>query len=105
MSSKNSRSGGKYSGNHTTVIPAAGMICDSIYDIVSITKISTGYIKAGLRSARGKRRVKISNDTDTILITVRDNTSTQEIYVYSNNLKTTREEIRSEISKLNLILN
>lgn len=83
--SKYSRSGGKYSGNHTTLIPAAAIVCDIANNCVWVTKISPGFIKAGLKSANGHRRVKISDDGKNILLSVRDNASHQEIWIYASN--------------------
>lgn len=84
MSSKNTRSGGKYSGNHTTIIPAAAIVCDIAHRCESVTRISSGFIKAGLKSVSGKRRVKITERGGAILLAVRDNTSHQELYVYAD---------------------
>lgn len=83
--SKYSRAGGKYSGNHTTLIPAAAIVCDIAHNCSSVTRISPGFITAGLRSAHGERRIKITEDEGTILLSVRDTTSHQEVYVYANN--------------------
>ena len=87
MGNKDSRSGGKYSGNHTTLIPAAAVVCDIADDCSSVTKISPGFIKAGLSSAHGQRRVKITERKGGILLAVRDNTSHQEIWVYASDLQ------------------
>ena len=84
MSNKNHRSGGKYSGSHTTVIPAAGVICDLADGCDAVTRIALGFIKSGLKSAGGQRRVKIANDGAVLLLSVRDNTTHQEVYVYTN---------------------
>ncbi len=83
MSDKGSRSGGKYGGGHTTVIPAAAVVCDIAHTCPSVTRISPGFIKAGLHSVHGSRRVKITDDGGSILLSVRDNTSHQEIRVYA----------------------
>ncbi len=85
--SKDSRSGGKYSGNHTTLIPAAAIVCDIAHACPSVTKISPGFIKAGLHSAHGKRRVKITDSEGSILLSVRDNTSHQEVRVYTSDMQ------------------
>lgn len=87
MSTKNSRSGGKYSGNHTTLIPAATIMCDIAHNCKSVTRISPGFIKSGLRSVSGHRRVKITEHGGVLLLSVRDNTSHQEVYVYANDLQ------------------
>lgn len=87
MSKKNHRSGDKYSGSHTTVIPAAGIICDVAYKCDAVTRIALGYIKAGLKSASGQRRVKMVDEGTAILLSIRDNTSHQEVRVYASGSK------------------
>lgn len=81
--SKHARSGGKYGGDHTTLIPAAIVICDAADRCPHVTKISPGFIKAGLRSVNGQRRVKITGDGGAILLSIRDNTSHQEVRIYT----------------------
>jgi len=85
--SKYSRSGGKFSGNHTTLIPAACIVADIAQRCAHVSNISPGFIKAGLPSVNGKRRVKITSEGASILLSVRDNTSHQEIRVYADNLQ------------------
>jgi hypothetical protein len=81
---KDHRSGGKYSGSHTTVIPAAAFLADVADLQPEVTKIALGYIKAGLPSIEGKRRAKITERQGNLLVMIRDNTSHQEITVYTN---------------------
>lgn len=83
---KNHRSGGKFSGSHSTVIPAAAILADISSNLPEVTKIAIGFIKAGLQSVSGQRRVKITNRDGNILLSVRDNTSHQELTVYSSNV-------------------
>ncbi len=86
MATKNTRSGGKFSNNHTTLIPAAVIIADIASDCPFTYNISPGVIKAGLGSVNGQRRVKIINlGNKSILLAVRDNASQQEIQVYTHN--------------------
>ncbi len=87
MSTKNNRSGGKFSGSHTTVIPAAALIADISNDLPEVTKIALGFIKAGLASVGGQRRVKITKREGNILLSIRDNASHQELIVYSSNIQ------------------
>ena len=82
--SKYSRSGGKYSGNHTTLIPAASILCDIAHGCNSVTRISPGFIKSGLHSVGGQRRVKIMECNSAILLSIRDNASHQEVWVYAS---------------------
>ena len=84
--SKHSRSGGKYSGNHTTLIPAACTVCDIASACPEVTRISPGFIKAGLKSVNGNRRVKITRNGASILLSVRDNASHQEVHVYATDM-------------------
>lgn len=96
MANKNKgvRSGGKYTGSHTTVVPAAETICDIAHALPCVTKISLGIIKAGLRSAHGNRRVKIIDKQGAILLSIRDNNTNQEIYVYAMNLQAAKDGIK-----------
>lgn len=93
MSTKTSRSGGKFTGSHTAVIPAAGIVADIAAAQKEVSKISPGFIKMGLRSANGNRRVKITDDGTRILLSVRDNTSHQELSVMSQNKQKTKSAI------------
>jgi hypothetical protein len=87
MSNKDSRSGGKYSCNHTTLIPAAAVVCDVAHACPNVTKISPGFIKAGLKSVNGNRRVKFVEQAGAILLSIRDNSSHQEVYVYADDIQ------------------
>ncbi len=100
--SKDSRSGGKYSGNHTTLIPAAAIVCDIAHACPSVTKISPGFIKAGLHSAHGNRRVKITDSEGSILLSVRDNTSHQEVRVYTSDMQAAKLAIARGAINANL---
>ncbi len=82
--SKHSRQGGKYTGNHTTLVPLAALMCDIADASPYVTKISPGFIKAGLRSAGGNRRVKIIDSPTYILLSIRDNSSQQEVHIYTS---------------------
>ena len=96
---KGKRSGGKYNGSHTTVIPAAATLCDVAHDLECVTKISLGFIKAGLKSAHGNRRVKITEKQGALLLAIRDNNTHQEIFVYSNDLKVAKQGIKEGAEK------
>lgn len=87
MSNKDSRSGGKFSGNHTTLTPAACLIADIAHECESVTRISPGFLKAGLKSVNGHRRVKFTDLGSCLLLSVRDNASHQEIHVYANDMQ------------------
>ncbi len=93
MGNKYSRSGGKFSGNHTTLIPAACTVADIASACSQVRNISPGYIKAGLNSVSGDRRVKITDIPGGLFLSVRDNTSHQELYVYADDIQATRTAI------------
>jgi Predicted metal-binding protein (DUF2103) len=90
---KDHRSGGKYSGGHTTVIPAAAFLADIADNQQEVTKISLGYIKAGLPSIEGKRRAKITERQGNLLVSVRDNITHQEITVYTDDPRKTKRAL------------
>lgn len=85
MAKKLGRSGKKYGGGHTTLIPLGTVICDTIDRHPLVTKIAPGFIAAGLTTVRGKRRVKVTLRTGGLLLTVRDNTTRQEVHIYTTN--------------------
>ncbi|KKT12868.1 MAG: hypothetical protein UV94_C0040G0001 [Parcubacteria group bacterium GW2011_GWC1_43_30] len=92
--SKYSRSGGKYTGNHTTLIPAAQVACDIAYALAEVVKISPGFIKAGLKPVNGRRRVKFTDEGgNCIMLSVRDNASHQEVRVYVTDVQIARTAI------------
>lgn len=97
MSTKNARSGGKYSGSHTTVTPFAGEVCDLIHPLGEVTKITLGIIKAGLKSPKNGKAVKISTVSSAILLSIRDNTSCEDVYIYSNNLREAKLAIAKKL--------
>ncbi len=85
------RSGGKYVASHTTVIPAAAALADIAEKQPEVMKIALGFIKAGLPSIAGKRRAKLTERPGNLLLAVRDNSSMQEVTVYtSDHAKTKR---------------
>lgn len=91
MSTKSSRSGGKYSGSHTTVIPAANDIVDIAHEQDEVTKIAIGFIKTGLSPSKTGARVKIGfGENGHVLLQIRGNTSQQEIHVFTKDPQTTK---------------
>lgn len=100
--SKHSRAGGKYGGNHTTLIPTAAVVCDVANACPYVTKISLGFISTGLRPARGGRRVKITENGGAILLVIRDNTSQQEVRVYASDIQAAKLAIARGARNANL---
>jgi hypothetical protein len=82
--SKASRAGGKFTGNHTTIIESASKFMDALAKCEHVTKITPGKIKSGLSALRtGGTRIKLRKELRAIHITVRGNISLQEFYVYA----------------------
>lgn len=106
MKNKQKLSGGKYTGNHPSNIPAAGLLCASIHDMSLVSKISSGFMKGGLRPVAGNKRVKLKIVDYYILMTVRDNTAKQEVAIYSNggkeNLPILKKQIEMKAKELGL---
>lgn len=95
----------KLTQNHTSLIPIAVKILKGISKNTEITKISPGFIKAGLRSTSGKRRIKINKlGKNCILLSIRGNTSHQEITIYSEDIEKTSKTISKVAIKNNIIL-
>lgn len=90
MSTKTTRSGRKYCGAHTTMIPAAIIVADIAHKQPEVSLISPGFIKAGLKSVQGQRRIKISDCIGGVLLSVRDNTTHQEVRIYTTDFQTTK---------------
>ena len=93
------RSSGKYTNSHTTVIPVAGSLVDIAEKQPEVTKIALGYIKAGLPSVEGKKRAKITERQGNLLVSIRDNTSHQEITIYTSDLAKTKRTLYREGKK------
>ncbi len=100
MAKKIGRSGKKYGGNHTTLIPLSGLACDVIDRHPLISKIAPGFIVAGLGTVRGKRRIKITVRTGGLLLSVRDNASRQEVHVYTTEPERIIDILREGLLKL-----
>jgi hypothetical protein len=93
MASKHNRAGGKFSGTHTSVIPAAATLADAASVLPTVTKIAPGFIKAGLRPTRGKRRIKLTVQDAAVFAAVRDNTSHQELAIFTQTPQETATEL------------
>ena len=82
--SKNHRSGGKFTGSHTTLTDLSVVVADALAGLSYVAKIAIGMIGTGLPPAHGKRRVKLLADEENgyIRLVVRDNSSKQELHAY-----------------------
>jgi hypothetical protein len=96
---KGTRSGGKYTGSHTTVVPGAAVIADIADNSSLVTKISLGFIKGGLPPAKGLKRLKIMTDEGSLLLIVRDNISQQELRIYTTDVEVTKSIIAKDARK------
>lgn len=101
---KGVRAGKKYGGTHTTVVPAAGIVADIAHSCDAVTKISVGFIKAGLPSAKGRRTLKIKHEKGSLLLGVRDNITHQEIRVFATNLKRAAAHIAAGAQQAGLLV-
>jgi hypothetical protein len=96
--SKYSRAGGKYTGNHQTLIPTATLACDIANALSQVTKISPGFIKAGAGHGCGHKRVKFTDENEHCLfLSVSDNASHQELRVYVNDIQVARTAIARKL--------
>lgn len=93
MSHKSHRSGGKISGNHTTLIPTAGILVDIAVLDEEVTKVHLGHISPKLSPIHGLVRVKFKFDLGSLLLLVRCNTSAQEIRIYTNDVLKTQHNL------------
>lgn len=101
---KKARAGGKFTGNHTSLIPAGVLIADIAEQCEAVYRISPGYIKAGLKSVGGQRRIKITENNGYILLAVRDNISQQEIHVYATDPMVAKRFIAKGAKDVGLIV-
>lgn len=90
MSKHGSIAGGKLAPSHTTTIPMAAKVVDTLKAIPEITKISLGIINPGVSPARHGSRVRILDIQGGILLKIRGSTSVQEIRLYGSNLRETK---------------
>lgn len=93
---KNHRQGGKFGGNHTTLIDLASELADVAERLPEVTKISPGFINSGTGTGRGERRVKISDAQGGVILTVRQNSSVQELRIITRDPQSTKLVIARE---------
>jgi hypothetical protein len=96
---KGQRMGGKFTGSHTTVIAAATEIADIADECSLVTKIALGFIKTGLPSQKGLKRLKIQVTDGSLLLTVRDNIAQQELRVYATDVPGAKRAIAVRASE------
>lgn len=88
--------GGKFNGNHTTVVDAADDLVEGINKIPEIKKIVLGRIEKAKGYAH--LRMKIADERAGAKLTIRAGTFTQEIYVYFT--ETDRGLVKEQLTQL-----
>ena len=88
------KTGGKITTSHTSIIDAALPVVEAAEKLPEVTKISLGIIKQ-VGKSRGQHRMKFLPITGGWKLTVRGSSTVQEIYVYSESTKTTKESLES----------
>ena len=74
--------GKKSRGTHITLIDAAEPLVKTAEKLPEVTKIVLGFIKA-TPGKKGQKRVKFTITRSGLLLTVRGNTSVQEVRIYT----------------------
>jgi len=85
VSTKTTRSGGKYTGSHTTIIPEAAKILDEIHGWNFVKKIALGLIKSTKRRGGSQLRLhprEFNGPAHGLQITISKGGSLQEVYIY-----------------------
>jgi hypothetical protein len=98
MNKSNHRCGGKIGGKHTTVIDAAKPIVDYLLKHLDVTIVTVGYIKMRIKTA--PQRIKIKEDSGSLLVKVRGTASIQELRVFSKNLERVKKDLENEFWKI-----
>jgi len=93
---KNHRQGGKFGGDHTTLIDLAEVLVDIAADLPEVTTIAPGFIKNGAGVAGGVMRVKFSDCQGGLILTVRQNRSVQEVRIITKNPHNTKLVLAKE---------
>ena len=75
--------GEKLAGRHTTVIDAAKPVLKKADALPRVKKISLGFIKMTPGSS-GERRLKFKDMQGGLQVTVRGNSSVQDIWIYTD---------------------
>ena len=97
---KGHRQGGKVQGRHTTIIPAAEKIVDTLSKNPDVKKITAGFIKHGIKS--GKHAIKVSEMESGLLLKIRGTASIQEIRIYTNEKEEVTDSLKTYSEKNNL---
>lgn len=90
------RSGGKFSGSHTTMIDAAASVVDAAAKDSAVTKIVLGIIQA---ASSKTVRIKFKEVPAGWELTVHGRMSLQTIYIYTTDKIDTRRRLEAGFSK------
>lgn len=101
MAKKITRAGGKFTRSHSSAIPTSSKIIDLLDSMPEVKKISLGIIKAGKFSG-GKRYIKLKKRRSGFLMTVRGNSSIQEIGIYTSNKEKIIETLNRKSIEFNV---
>ncbi len=101
--SKYARSGGKFTGSHTTLTPLACQVADLANKLPEVKRISPGFIQSGLGSGKGVRSVKFSDENrGCVLLGVRENGTFQHVRLYVGNTEETRIALAKALADANI---
>ena len=86
--------GRKITSSHTSVIDSAFPIVHKAVNLPEVNKIALGIIKQ-VGKTRGVRRLKYLPVTGGWKLTVRADSTVQEIYIYTDELEKTKDTLES----------
>ena len=93
----------KLTSSHTSLTDSAKQIVLILDRDSHVSKISAGFIKAGLRPLKsGTKRIKINQSKKYLLLSVRGNTSHQELHVYTDNPEQTIANLQKKLKHFSL---
>lgn len=91
------RSGGKFTGSHTTVTDVSEKVVDEAHNLPEVSKIVLGLIK---QKKCKKRRIKCEEIPAGWKVTVCGNVTIQEVYIYTS--PEGRGKVRQALERLRL---
>lgn len=88
--SKNHRSGGKFGGDHTTLIDPAVILADAVNHQPEVTRIVAGFITPSKGGGASTQRVKIVDCPGGVLLTIRQSGTVQEVRIITKDPQATK---------------
>lgn len=92
---------GKRGGNHSTAIEAAWRFLPDVIKDDSVNRISLGFITGGKGGGNSTTSVKIIDDVNCILLSVRGGSAHQEIRVFAHDTAAAKKAIEEAAAKAN----